>query len=351
MELLWDFSSAYIIILHSNLFKRLEIVLDEEEIALLKVIFSRFTVKLGKESFIINKDVFQVSIISQALFNIYYDSLYREILQGYWRGYWENTRICWWPFGSLFEMFLEFVPRVGSQTFLEDQSFLWKHSCRVWVSLPWFVINQKPILPVQLDMIDEKVHFQVIKLWPVLKPFSLDERIYLLTIVVHPLFEMLIFPQRSWGALLIGKTYIAWYVRLLRSLVYELGRLTIRQWTVSWALTSMLALKMLLITEFKWQAKKDNKLSKFHSKGFKWKTLLCICVNYGSSSTLKPLCVHFARLGWIHHLRESYEVSVPEIRSSLTLWKRSQLRDSVSSWWRWITSKWQAICFTQILWI
>ena len=38
------------------------------------------------------------------------------------------------------------------------------------------------------------MNFQVLKLWPLLKSFSLDERINLWTVLVRPLFEMLIFP-------------------------------------------------------------------------------------------------------------------------------------------------------------
>jgi len=71
------------------------------------------------------------------------------------------------------------------------------------------VVNQKLTLSSQLSMIDEKVRFQVIKLWPVLKAFSLDERINLWTILVRPLFEMLIFPYLAEESSLIGKKYIA----------------------------------------------------------------------------------------------------------------------------------------------
>ena len=45
----------------------------------------------------------------------------------------------------------------------------------------------------QLNHIEQKTNFQCIKLWPVLRTISLEERINLWTVLVRPLFEMLIF--------------------------------------------------------------------------------------------------------------------------------------------------------------
>jgi hypothetical protein len=46
-----DFSNAYNTILHSKLFERLEGILTPDEIQLLKALYSRQKVVLGKESF------------------------------------------------------------------------------------------------------------------------------------------------------------------------------------------------------------------------------------------------------------------------------------------------------------
>jgi len=54
--------------------------------------------------------------------------------------------------------------------------------------------TQKLSLDLQLEHIREKTNFQIIKLWPALKIFSLNERINLWTILARPLFEALIFP-------------------------------------------------------------------------------------------------------------------------------------------------------------
>ena len=55
------------------------------------------------------------------------------------------------------------------------------------------IVDQKLTVDKQLTHIDEKTAYQSITLWPVLKAFSLHERIKLWHILVKPLFEMLIF--------------------------------------------------------------------------------------------------------------------------------------------------------------
>jgi len=71
-----DFSSAYNTLLHSKLYSKLEKVLSQDEISLLKALYSRNNIKLGRHSFVPNIGVAQGSIISPSLFNIYCDDLY-----------------------------------------------------------------------------------------------------------------------------------------------------------------------------------------------------------------------------------------------------------------------------------
>ena len=56
------------------------------------------------------------------------------------------------------------------------------------------IVDQKLTLAKQLAHIEEKTNHQCAALWPLLKAFSLTERMNLWTILCRPLFEMLIFP-------------------------------------------------------------------------------------------------------------------------------------------------------------
>jgi len=53
-------------------------------------------------------------------------------------------------------------------------------------------VNFKLTLDPQLDYIREKSQYQVYKLWPLLRNVSLDYRISLWTILIRPMFEMLV---------------------------------------------------------------------------------------------------------------------------------------------------------------
>ena len=74
-----DFSNAYNTILHSKLFERLKGILNEDEIQLIKAIYSRIKIKIGNETFTPNVGVAQGSVISPALFNIYAEYLYDNL--------------------------------------------------------------------------------------------------------------------------------------------------------------------------------------------------------------------------------------------------------------------------------
>lgn len=74
-----DFSNAYNTILHTKLYERLHGVLTEDEIQLIKALYSRQRIRLGKEEFTPNVGVAQGSIISPALFNIYSEDLYNAL--------------------------------------------------------------------------------------------------------------------------------------------------------------------------------------------------------------------------------------------------------------------------------
>jgi len=79
-----DFKSAYNSIPHDCLFKKLENICPENEIQLLKAIYSRLTIKLGEEKTNCNIGVAQGSMISPALFDIYSEDLICSLINRGW---------------------------------------------------------------------------------------------------------------------------------------------------------------------------------------------------------------------------------------------------------------------------
>jgi len=74
-----DYSSAYNTILHSKLYEKLNNILEQEEIQLLKALYSRNKIRLGTQHFTPNIGVAQGSVISPFLFNVYCEDMYKKI--------------------------------------------------------------------------------------------------------------------------------------------------------------------------------------------------------------------------------------------------------------------------------
>jgi len=74
-----DFSSVYNTIDHQILFQKLLPILGEEKTALVKALYSRMKIRLGKEVLLPNQGVAQGSVISPALFDIYAEGLLQTI--------------------------------------------------------------------------------------------------------------------------------------------------------------------------------------------------------------------------------------------------------------------------------
>ena len=79
-----DFKSAYNTVPHQKLFQKLETILSEEELQLLKALYSRLTIKLGQEELKANTGVAQSSMISPALFDIYAESILKKLIGEGW---------------------------------------------------------------------------------------------------------------------------------------------------------------------------------------------------------------------------------------------------------------------------
>ena len=217
-----DFSSAYNTILHTKLFERLEKTLPKEEIQLIKAIYSRTKIRLGTHSFTPNIGVAQGSIISPFLFNIYTEDLYEtlekeaDVPYGDLMGYADDLLIiCTSPYqlrncistikkwsiennlllNSKKSGIIEFLPRTKTYPLIFTPGSL-VDGIPIVTEYKYLglVVDQKLTSTKQLAFIEEKTNHQCAALWPLLKAFSLTERMNLWTIICRPLFEMLIFP-------------------------------------------------------------------------------------------------------------------------------------------------------------
>ena len=79
-----DFRSAYNTVPHDSLFEKLSQVCSQEEIQLIRAIYSRLVIRLGNETLRCNTGVAQGSMISPALFDIYAEDLLIEMLRNGW---------------------------------------------------------------------------------------------------------------------------------------------------------------------------------------------------------------------------------------------------------------------------
>ena len=236
-----DFSTAYNTLLHTTLFERLKKALKEEDIQLIKAIYSRTKIKLGNNSFSPNIGVAQGSVISPFLFNIYAEDLYHTLekeadvnykdLMGYAD---DLLVIC----TSLYQLrkaiksiqswsltnnlllnskksgIIEFVPRSRSYpSSLKTGSFYEGIPIVEEYKYLGLIVDKKLTCQPQLKHIEKKTTYQCTALWPILKVISLSKRITLWTILIRPLFEMVIFPfnaERTKNGLKLVRQKVRW---------------------------------------------------------------------------------------------------------------------------------------------
>ncbi len=213
-----DFSNAYNTILHVKLYERLETVLDPDEIQLIKALYSRNKIKIGKESFTPNVGVAQGSLISPALFNIYSEDLYNNLDRNDVNpedqmGYADDLHILSYNKINLRKVIqvirswsqennlalnenksgiMEFLPRQGPSkvTLNIGEAFegIPVVACYKYLGM-W--VDQKLTMELQLKHIRKKSDWISIKLWPILNKVSLQYGKNLWTVLIRPLFEQL----------------------------------------------------------------------------------------------------------------------------------------------------------------
>ena len=202
-------------------------ILNEDEIQLIKAIYSRIKIKIGNETFTPNVGVAQGSVISPALFNIYAEDLYNNLSKmgvapEDQMGYADDLFILCYSKSNLRNIInllkswskennlglnasksgiIEFLPRRGKAnmqlTIGEEFEGIPVVSCYKYLGM-W--VDQKLYMTTQLDQIKKKADWISIKLWPVLKRVSLDYCKNLWSILIRPLFEqvsMLYYTERG----------------------------------------------------------------------------------------------------------------------------------------------------------
>ena len=211
-----DFKSAYNFARHDLLFKRLENILEKDEITFQKAIYDKIVIRAGKTYFRPNLGVAQGSIISPALFDIYLEPLLKlkEIIPikdifAYADDVLvifddlETLRKCCkiiesWSNDNNLQInrnksaILEFVHRRGRETYLKVGDY--------WMGFPivdkykylgtW--LNQKLTMDTQISHIQKKTYFIRSKLSPALYNASLGLRKNLWQIFVVPMYEFLL---------------------------------------------------------------------------------------------------------------------------------------------------------------
>ena len=214
-----DFKSAYNAVLHSKLFKRLKKVLNDDEIKLIRAIYSRQTISMQGLNFTPNCGVAQGSLISPGLFNVYVEPLYKKIeLQGVpsdcIMAYADDLLIVCssldqlkvviktvrnWCDKNNFKLnenksgIVELLPRRGpykplfsNENNIDGIPFTSKYKyLGTWIS-------NKLTMDAQLDHIKRKNDFLVTKLFPLLHDRSLSFRINMWEVFVKPLFDQLV---------------------------------------------------------------------------------------------------------------------------------------------------------------
>ena len=209
-----DFKSAYNHVRHDLLFKRLEGILEKEEIEFQKALYDKLVIQSCKASFRPNLGVAQGSIISPALFDIYTESLLLEInnlipLDDIFAYADDILIICenletlkkciqiiedWSNANNLKinkkkSAVLEFIHRKSKkQTLTIDEYFMEYPIVNQYKYLGTW-LNQKLTLDTQIQHITKKVNFIRSKLSPSTYHATLDFRKNLWQIFVQPLIE------------------------------------------------------------------------------------------------------------------------------------------------------------------
>ena len=223
-----DFSNAYNTILHTKLYERLQGILTDDEIQLIKALYSRQKLTFGDHSFTPNVGVAQGSLISPALFNIYSEDMYKKIedeaVIGYrdLMGYADDLLVLCdtkhqlsrviktiqaWSVENNLGLnhkksgIVEFFKKKGraKPTLNIGQLYDGIPVCAYYKYLGMW-IDGKLTKDRQIEHITDKAKWMVMRLWHLLRKVSLSYRIRLWTIMIRPLFEqvmMLYYSERS----------------------------------------------------------------------------------------------------------------------------------------------------------